>query len=487
MMAGIGAMISGWRWIYYAAYFAAGVFFGWLLSRVFAKRALARLQKRCADTEKALASAEAGLESSLESNRRMKEELAATRDELRRMEEIRAGLMAEKAGLESTLAHERSAFAEKAELYKSMQDTMLDSFSALSSRALKENNRSFLEIAKATFERYAEKARMDLDQRKEAVKAFIGPLSDALERYEQQVRAMEQAREKAYGGLSRQVADLAETQKALQQETGKLVRSLRLPQVRGRWGELTLRRVVEIAGMQNHCDFYEQQTSGFRDTIMRPDMIVKLPGNRQVVIDAKVPIMAYLDALEAEDGKDADARLDDHARQVKNHVNALSKKAYWEAFSPTPEFVVLFMPGENFFSAALQRDPSLIEESAEKGVILATPTTLISLLKTVSYTWRQEIAVQNAEKVSSLGRELYTRLHAMVDHINRLGRDMDRCVNTYNRLVGSLERRVLVSARKFIDMGAASGDRKTLDSPGIVENKPRRMEGPDDDPDEGHG
>jgi len=238
--------------------------------------------------------------------------------------------------------------------------------------------------------------------------------------------------------------------------------------------------VVEIAGMQNHCDFYEQQTAGTDGGAMRPDMIVRLPGNRQVVIDAKVPIIAYLDALEAGDGDAGDARLDDHARQVRSHVNGLAKKAYWATFTPTPEFVVLFMPGENFFSAALERDPALIEDSAEKGVILATPTTLISLLKTVSYAWRQELAAENAEKVSALGNALYTRLYAMVEHINRLGRDIDRCVITYNKAVGSLERRVLVSARKFIDMGAASGDRKTLDTPALVENKPRQMEGEDE-------
>ncbi|NOY69579.1 MAG: DNA recombination protein RmuC, partial [Deltaproteobacteria bacterium] len=423
-------------------------------------------------------------EGSAAENRALSANLESVAQELA---QIRSQYMdAEKkfASMESTLAHEQKAAAEKAKAFESMRDTMLESFTALSSRALKENNQSFMEIAKVTFTGYVENARKDFDHKKEAVKAFVAPLSEALIKYDQQVRSMEQAREKAYGGLSRQVADLAETQKSLQQETGKLVRALRLPQVRGRWGELTLRRVVEIAGMQNHCDFYEQQTSGTDSGAIRPDMIVKLPGNRQVVIDAKVSIIAYLDALEAEDGSQRDAKLDDHARQVRNHVNGLAKKAYWATFTPTPEFVVLFMPGENFFSAALERDPSLIEDSAEKGVILATPTTLISLLKTVSYAWRQELAAENAKKVSELGNELYTRLYAMVEHINRLGKDIDRCVNTYNKTVGSLERRVLVSARKFIDMGAASEDRKSLDKPAIVENKPRQMEA-DDEPVDG--
>ena len=317
---------------------------------------------------------------------------------------------------------------------------------------------------------------LERQQRQELAGEVTRPVLDALERFERQVQTMEQGRQNAYGGLSRQVETLARTQQDLQRETGRLVQALRQPQVRGRWGELTLRRVAEISGMQNHCDFYEQAAARTEDGMQRPDMVVRLPGQRQIVIDAKVPLTAYLDSLETDSDEQARKQADRHAELVRSHITGLAQKSYWRQFEPTPEFVVLFMPGENFFSAALSRQPGLIEEAAAKGVILATPTTLITLLKTVAYAWRQESAVENAREVSRLGSELYNRVYAMIGHFNSLGRELDKSVAAFNRTVGSLERRVLVSARRFRELGVVQSDRENMDAPGYIDNKPRQME-----------
>jgi DNA recombination protein RmuC len=371
---------------------------------------------------------------------------------------------------------ELSAAREKSAMIEQARDRMAESFSALSAQALQENNQAFMNLAKATFSRYLDAAKTDMEGRSRAVGDMVQPLVNTLEKYEQKVREMEQARQQAYGSLTEQVSSMARTQQDLQRETGRLVQALRLPQVRGRWGEMTLRRVAEIAGMQDHCDFYQQPTAATEDGMLRPDMIVRLPGGRQVIIDAKVPLSAYLDSLDNGDEENTQQPLERHAGQVKSHMNRLAQKSYWRQFEPTPEFVVLFMPGENFFSAALSCQPGLIEEGAAKGVILATPTTLITLLKTVAYSWRQESAVENARAAIDLGSELYGRIYSMVRHFNQLGRDLDKSIAAYNKTVGTLERRVLVSARRFREMGVVEDDRKDLNPPGPVDNKARQME-----------
>ncbi|MCJ7617399.1 MAG: DNA recombination protein RmuC, partial [Desulfobacterales bacterium] len=283
-------------------------------------------------------------------------------------------------------------------------------------------------------------------------------------------------REKAYGGLSQQVHSLVETQQILQKETGKLVKALRVPHVRGRWGEITLKRVAELSGMQNRCDFFEQQSAADDNGTMRPDMIVYLPGNRQIVVDAKVSLSSYLEALEAETEEERESFMAQHAKHIQTHMHQLAQKAYWKQFSPTPEFVVLFIPGENFFSAALVKNPQLIEEGVNKGVILATPTTLISLLKTVSFAWRQENVSENAKAISELGRELYIRLNSMAKHINKLGRDIERCTITYNDTIGSFESRVLTSARKFKELGISLPGDKDIVGIGPAKEKARKID-----------
>lgn len=356
-----------------------------------------------------------------------------------------------------------------------MKAGMADAFTALSARVMQENSRSFLDLAGQTFARHMASAEHGLENREKAVREVVRPVAEALEKYDLQVRSMEMARQKAYGELSQQVVSLTRSQNELQRETGKLVSALRQSHVRGRWGEITLRRVVELAGMQNRCDFFEQQTAQTGEGALRPDMVIHLPGDRKIVVDSKVSLTAYLDAAEADAPDQAEAMLERHARQVQTHIQKLALKEYWTRFTPTPEFVVLFMPGENFFSAALSKLPGLIEEAAAKGVILATPTTLISLLKSVAYGWQQETVAQNARLISDLGAELHGRLASMVSHVNALGRDLARCVGTYNKAVGSLERRVLVSARKLADLGVGLKGAPQAMEVCAVESTPRRL------------
>jgi DNA recombination protein RmuC len=277
----------------------------------------------------------------------------------------------------------------------------------------------------------------------------VDPVRKTLDRYETHLNAMEKDREKAYGAITEKLMEMGRNQHLLHLETGNLVKALRVPHVRGRWGEITLRRVAELAGMTDHCDFKEQFSLGSGKGAVRPDMVVTLPENRKIIIDSKVPLMAYLDALEARDETERAERMKDHGRQVMMHISTLGSKNYFQEISPTPEFVVLFIPGENFFSAALTVHPDLIEKGIEKGVILATPTTLIALLKAVSYTWKQKKSYDNAEEIRRLGMELFSRLCTMTGHVNQLGKDIEKCVASYNRTVGSMETRVMSTAKRL--------------------------------------
>lgn len=335
---------------------------------------------------------------------------------------------------------------------------MAETFQALADTALRSSQQSFLESARSTLETVRVEMTGDLTQRQTAVETAVKPLSESLVKLEAQLHELEAARRHAFGGLEQQIETMAQREVELQKETASLVTALRAPQVRGRWGEITLRRVAELAGMAEHCDFFEQETQETETGRIRPDMIVRLPGERTIIVDAKAPLTAYLDAVAA--GSDADRRnaLLRHSQQVAKHVDQLSSKSYWAQFQPAPEFVVLFLPGDPFFSAALEHKTSLVEDAARQKVLVATPTTLIAILKGVAYGWRQEKLAENAEQIRQLAAELFDRIVTLQTHFNEIGRALGKSVDAFNRCVGSLESRVYPSLRRIRELGATTAE-----------------------------
>ncbi|ANO51471.1 DNA recombination protein RmuC [Woeseia oceani] len=375
--------------------------------------------------------------------------------------------------LQARIKDQEDLQKERELAFEAANSKLTAAFSELANQSLKANSENFLRLAEQNLNTHQERAKRELGEREQAVENLVKPIRDALQQSQRQISELEKSRSEAYGSIRSQLETMQLNQRALTEETQNLVKALRRPEVRGRWGEITLRRLVELAGMVEHCDFQEQVHNVDGDKIMRPDMIVSMPDQRELIVDVKTPLDAYLAAAEAKDDAQRDLHLKRHARNLRDHIRKLASKGYWDQFSKSPEFVILFIPGDQFLSAALSEDPELIEFALSQQIILATPTSLVALLKAVAYGWRQLALAENAEEIRRLAEDLYARLGTFVTHLNKVGRNLASSVEHYNRAVGSLERKVLPGARKFVELGIRPKKEIELAEP--LESLPRKI------------
>ncbi|MGD7652319.1 MAG: DNA recombination protein RmuC [Verrucomicrobiales bacterium] len=449
-----------------AIFALGGLVLGWLLTHLHAAGKVASLHERIKAEERRNLDIEARLAQTTANAERTEQDAQTYRNHL--------------TELRSRLDVELKVAAEKQELLERSEARLANTFKALSSDALKSTSEQFLQLAKTSLATQTEQAKGDIEKRKSAIENLVKPVAESLGKFESRIGEIEKAREGAYAELKQQVKSLGEGQLGLQRETASLVKALRQPTGRGQWGELQLKRVVELAGMQEHCDFNTQlTTTDDEGKSLRPDLVVHLSGGKTIVVDAKTPMDAYLDALETEDDAERHTALVRHARQVRAHIQQLASKNYTLQFDQAPEFTVLFLPSESFFSAALQTDPSLIEQGVDNGVILATPTTLIALLRAVAYGWRQEAMADNAREISALGRTLHERLNVLAGHIGKVGQSLGSAVDHYNKAVGSLETRVLTTARRFEEL-KATPEAATIENLEPIDKAPREPQTPAD-------
>lgn len=444
--------------------FLAGGVLAWLAAAA-RERVNAEEKVRQLDAARAAeASAAAELRKQLAA---LKTEIDQVRDQL---QEERAARAAAQAALEKT----QENLSEQRKLIEEAKTRLTEAFQALASQALRDTNQEFLKLAGENFQVLQQKAAGDLAQRQTAIAGLVDPLKISLNKFQEQISQVESSRQKAYGELTAQVQQLTESSQLLRQETGSLVTSLRQPQIKGKWGELLLRRAVELAGMAPHCDFTEQPSAETEEgRRQRPDMVVHLPGERQIVVDAKVPLHAFLKALGCRNQEEYHAAMAEHAQLVRTHMSELGSRRYWQQFSPSPEFVVLFLPAESYFSAALEKDHELIEDAMDKGVVLASPTTLLALLKAVAYGWNQQKTADDAQRIAEMGKDLHERVLTFLSHLNEVGAGLERANKAFNKVVASAEARLLPGARRFKDLAAPSGEEFPTIEP--VETAPRQL------------
>jgi len=415
--------------------------------------------------EKRAASLEGAAQELKRQNEALQQELRATQKRIEDEQKLRAAA-------EKDAESQRANVLEQRRLLDEAQQKLKEAFQSLAGEALAASSNQFIELAKSKFDTLQKEAEGDLEQRKVAIQSMVDPLETALRDLRSEVTRIESARQEAYGSLRNEVQLLATTNKELREETGSLVNSLKQPQVKGKWGELTLLRVVELAGMVPHCDFETQQSIATEEGRLRPDLTVYLPGGTQIVVDSKVPLHAFLKAINATNDAEYREAMMQHAALVRDHIRGLSGKEYWKQFDSTPEFVVLFVPGESFFSAALENDATLIEDAIDKRVVLASPTTLIALLRAIAYGWKQQSVAENAERIKDLGKELYDRALKFAELFSEIAKGLERANKAYNSAVASFDSRLVPSARKFRELGIGSADIPQLDP---VETFPRPL------------